>query len=225
MESAAGRVTDPPSSELTTAVRVFTTRQPNSKPGNKQEEREPRPRPSVLRRYPLEALVFDTETLLTPAQNLRFLVWRFYRDDPDGSPGVTCVEEGIAYPDNLPADNPADFQLLTEHVERNLPVDVLAGFGVRIRLEPLSWWLEERLFNYGYRHRDRCDLVGFNLLFDLGRLASYWGRGGGDYATTSNNAQPANKPAPTSTATAMAADKTTGPKRSPSSRPSPSRNL
>ena len=185
MESAAGRVADPPDRELTTAVRVFTTRQPKPPKPRKAdqvaEERSARPKVSVLRPYPLEALVFDTETLPGPAQNLRFLVWRLYSDDHNGAPGVTCVEEGIAYPDTLPDDSPADFQLLTEYVDRH-EAEVLPGFGPRIRLKPLSVWLEERLFRYGFSHRDRCDVVGFNLLFDLGRLATHWAPGGKDHA-------------------------------------------
>lgn len=44
-------------------------------------------------------------------------------------------------------------------------------------LKPLSWWLQERFFQYGYRHRNRCAVVGFNLLFDIGRLAGSWTEG------------------------------------------------
>jgi hypothetical protein len=184
MESAAGRVADPPDRELTTAVRVFTTRQPKPPKPRKAdqvaEDRSERPKVSVLRPYPFEALVFDTETLPGPAQNLRFLVWRLYSDDHNRSPGVTCIEEGIAYPDALPTDSPADFELLTEYVAGH-EAEVLPGFGPRIQLRPLSVWLEERLFRYGFSHRDRCAVVGFNLLFDLGRLATHWAPGGKDH--------------------------------------------
>ena len=41
-----------------------------------------------------------------PAQQLRFLVWRFYRDPVGHEPGAVCIEEGIAYPDALPEDKP-----------------------------------------------------------------------------------------------------------------------
>ena len=181
MESVTGRLAEPHEDELVTAVRVFTVRKPAAKTKkDKKSEKEPQPKPSVLRRYPREALVFDTETLPGPAQNLRILVWRMYRDPPDGTPGATCIEEGIAYPDTLSTDNPTDFKLLTHFVETN-QADVLAGFGSTVRLKPLSWWLEQRLFRYGFAHRDRCDVVGFNLLFDLGRLAQYWAPARGDY--------------------------------------------
>ena len=59
--------------------------------------------------------------------------------------------------------------------------EVAPGFPTRLRLEPVSWWLEERLFRYGYAHRDRCALVGFNLLFDFGRLARHWRAARGRY--------------------------------------------
>jgi hypothetical protein len=130
----------------------------------------------VRRRYPHEALVFDTETLPGPAQNLRILVWRLYRDPPDGAPGSTCIEEGIAYRDQLEHVDPRELALLREYVA-NTEANVAPGFPARLCLEPLAWWLEERLHSYGYQHRDRCDIVGFNLLFDLGRLARYWAPG------------------------------------------------
>jgi hypothetical protein len=130
----------------------------------------------VRRRYPSEALVFDTETLPGPAQNLRILVWRFYRDSPDGTAGTTCMEEGIAYPDELEQHDPNELAVLREYVATH-EAGTSPGYPSQLRLEPLSWWLEKRLHGYGYRHRDRCAVVGFNLLFDLGRLARYWAPG------------------------------------------------
>jgi hypothetical protein len=47
--------------------------------------------------------------------------------------------------------------------------------------EPLSWWIRERFYRYGYSHRSRCYLVAFNLGFELGRLASYWAPARGYY--------------------------------------------
>jgi hypothetical protein len=164
-------------SSITTAVRVFTTR-PDSAPP--EPEKEKVPRRGVRRRYPHEALVFDTETLPGPAQQLRFLVWRFYRDPVDHEPGLVCIEEGIAYPDDLPEQAPADWQLLQRYAGR-ARAGVAAGFAPELRLKPVSWWLEKRLHGLAYDHRDRCALVGFNLLFDLGRLAVYWGEAEGRF--------------------------------------------
>jgi hypothetical protein len=131
----------------------------------------------VRRQYPHEALVFDTETLPGPAQNLRLLVWRLYRDQPGHEPATTCIEEGIAHPDGL---DPASLRILDEFVAEN-DAEIAPGFPSRLRLTPISWWLEERLFRYGWAHRDRCSIVGFNLLFDLGRLARYWAPAKGRY--------------------------------------------
>ena len=61
------------------------------------------------------------------------------------------VEEGIAYADELPARNPGGFEVLRAHARS-------AG----IRFESISWWLEARLYRYGYKHRGRCSIVGFN---------------------------------------------------------------
>ena len=133
-----------------------------------------------LREYPHEALIFDTETLPGPAQQLHFLVWRFYRDPPGQEPGLVCIEEGIAYPDDFPETVPSDWKLLQRYTSRR-KADVAPGFDSTLQVKPLSWWLEERLHGLGFDHRDRCALVGFNLLFDLGRLASYWTAAKGRY--------------------------------------------
>lgn len=161
-----------------TATRVFTTR----------KRREPKPRRrsrSVKRRYPYEALVFDTETTTDGSQRLLFGVWRFYRDDPDGIAGVTCIEEGIFYPDDLPDIDPAGYQELVRYAA-SAETDAAPGFsdnefGRRVLLWPLSRWLEKRLHAYGYEHRNRCDIVGFNLFFDLTRIATHFGKAQGQY--------------------------------------------
>jgi hypothetical protein len=180
MASNPRPLTARPADQLETAVRVFTTRKPQVREEPPGEQLEGDGQVRVWRDYPHEALVFDTETLPGPAQQLRFLVWRLYRDAHDRPPAATCVEEGIAYPDTLPTTSPADFELLEQYAAK-ASADVAPGFPMRLGLRPLSWWLDERLFGYAYAHRDRCALVGFNLLFDLGRLASYWGKAGGAY--------------------------------------------
>ena len=172
-------------------MRVWTTRTASSEIDEQdnvehaEEQGAARPSRRRLRRYPSEALVFDTETEPGPSQRLRFLVWRVYRDRVDTPPGHLCVEEGIAYADDLPERDSDGFRLLTEHV-RDREAEVAAGFsrpgaGRRVVCEPVSWWMQERLYLYGYQHRDRCAVVGFNLPFDLGRLASSWTAARGYY--------------------------------------------
>ena len=84
------------------------------------------------RRYPQEALVFDTETYPGPAQELRILVWRMYRDRIGGTPGSTCIEDGIAYPDDLAKSDPAGYRVLVEYA-RSHEAHVAPGFGVELR--------------------------------------------------------------------------------------------
>jgi hypothetical protein len=125
--------------------------------------------------------VIDTETLPGPAQPLRLLFWRFYRDPPGAAqPGATCIEEGVAYPDDLPETDPDGWNLILSWTA-DRAAEVAVGFPARVRLEPVSWLLQERFFRYGFAHRDRCALVGFNLLFDLGRLALHWPPAKGEY--------------------------------------------
>jgi hypothetical protein len=161
-----------------TAVRVFARGRRGG--GGASPERES---PStVKRRYGQEVLVFDTETLLDPAQRLLVGVWRLYLDPPGKEPGVTCTEEGFFYPDDLPADDPSGFAKLEAYVgdEKN-QADTAAGFPKRLKLWPLSRWIEERLWRCGWFHRRWSHVVGFNLPFDLGRVCPYWSPARGYY--------------------------------------------
>nr|MDQ3343228.1 hypothetical protein [Actinomycetota bacterium] len=164
---------------LPVAVRVWTTRDTSN---GEDGTWEPVPARVRERRYPAEALVFDTETRDEASQRLLVGVWRFYRDDPDtGHHGETCIEEGFFYPDDLPERDPAGWQHLREYVAANRADDVAAGFPRQVQLRPLSWWLEHRLYRYGVRHRNRCAIVGFNLPFDFGALAQHWSPARGRY--------------------------------------------
>jgi hypothetical protein len=132
----------------------------------------------VKRRYPREALVIDTETASGPSQRLNFGFWRFYRDR--GAPGTVCIEEGLLYADDLPQRDPGGFAALSRFAETTA-AEVAPGYAKRIALLSATDWLQQRLFRYGYHHRDRCDVVGYHILFDFGRLAAYWSPAGGNY--------------------------------------------
>ena len=154
-----------------TAVRVFARGRRGG--GGASPERDS---PSkVKRRYGQEVLVFDTETLGDPAQRLLVGVWRLYLDPPGKEPGVTCTEEGFFYPDDLPTRDPAGFAKLEAYVrDPKNPADTAVGFPKRLKLWPLSRWIEERLWRCGWFHRRWSHVVGFNLPFDLGRICPYW---------------------------------------------------
>ena len=135
---------------------------------------EKRPPRVVKRRYPREALVFDTETLTEPGQRLMVGVWRLYRDQPGADAARTCIEEGLFYPDDLPARDPGGWQLLQAYAKDH-PSDVSPGFGPELLLMSQTEWLRDRLNNYAHRHRNRCAIVGFNLPYDFGAVARYYG--------------------------------------------------
>lgn len=135
-------------------------------------EAEPVP---TKRRYPHEALVFDTETKSEAGQGLLVGIWRLYVDNLDADPATHLVEEGFFYPDDLPETDPAAFETLRNYVSNHAACDIAPGKSKELLLWPVSRWLEERLFGYGYKHRDRCTVVGFNLPFDLGGLAQHFG--------------------------------------------------
>lgn len=161
---------------VSTAVRVWTSRTRHRSRRATRGPDEPPDQERPSRRYPAEALIFDTETRDEAGQRLLLGVWRLYRDDVSSGRQVhLCVEEGYFYPDDLPEWDPAGWQRLQDYVAAPAhPADVAAGYSPQLGLVPLSWWLEERLYRYGCEHRDRCAIVGFNLPFDFGALASYW---------------------------------------------------
>jgi len=145
---------------LPTAVRVWAVRsQDPTAPADPAPQRRPEPqqrRPK--RRFPAEALVFDTETRDETGQRLLLGVWRLYRDAPDTArSGHTCIEEGFFYPDDLPERDPAGWQQLCDYAA-NQQANVAPGFPPQLQRRPLSWWLENRLYRYGDQHRNRCAL-------------------------------------------------------------------
>jgi hypothetical protein len=174
-----------PADLLETAVRAFTLRTSIDAEDAAEDDATPAGRRGgPFRPRWREAIVWDTETLTTPDQRLLVLCWRVYLIE-EGHPH-RCIEEGLAHPDDLPTGDPAGYETLRGYVEAHPVAAIEPGLGrmggVRtLRLEPLSWWLHHRLFQRGYVHRERCDIVGLNLLFDFGRIAAYWAGARGDY--------------------------------------------
>lgn len=135
----------------------------------------PRRSKDARRKYPHEALVFDTETRDEAGQGLLFGIWRLYSDNIGTDPVTHLVEEGLFYPDDLAVTDPAGWATLREYVATHRAADVAPGNHKRIHLWPVSRWLEERLYRYGFKHRTYANVVGFNLPFDLGGLARHFG--------------------------------------------------
>lgn len=134
---------------------------------DEEEQHRPRKRPRK-RREPQRTVVIDTETATDASQRLHFGVWRYYRDRPDGTRGRFCVEEGIFYADELPERYPEGFAVLQAYFECH-SADVAPGQDTRLRLLSRSDFVEQVLWLFAYKHR--ATVVGFNLPFDLSRLA------------------------------------------------------
>jgi len=105
-------------------------------------------------RRPDSMLVFDTETRVDAAQRLTFGSYRFFI-------AGECQEEGLFFGTDLPAH---DRQLLEQYV-----VDHSAdAANKKLKLLTLQQFLSKF---YLAVYKTRCLLVGFNLPFDLSRLA------------------------------------------------------
>jgi hypothetical protein len=124
-----------------------------------------RPHPEHRHTVPPGVLVFDTETTTDRAQALKFGCWRYYRLDPDGP---MLIDEGLFYADDLPERDPGGYAELQRYVAKR---STLLGTGRerRIRLLSQSKFVEKVFFAAAYRAR--ALVVGFNLPFDLSRLA------------------------------------------------------
>ena len=135
--------------------------------------RSKRTRRIVPRKWPDHVLVFDTETRITADQSLTFGVYRLCTLKNDK---YVAHEEGLFYADDLPGK---DRKTLHSHLYKAIP-DV-ATFPPRFPLYSQSEFIEQ-IF-YPAMKRDGALVCGFNLPFDLSRLAVEWdkgGRGGSD---------------------------------------------
>jgi hypothetical protein len=108
-------------------------------------------------RRPEAVLVFDTESRIDETQALTFGSYRYFQEG-------ACLEEGLFYADDLPDDERA---ILQRYVSTR-KADTAAGVAQKIRLLTRSDFVE-RFYKDVYK--GRYLLVGFNLPFDLSRIA------------------------------------------------------
>jgi hypothetical protein len=111
------------------------------------------------------ALVLDCESRTTADLTLTFGFWRFceLRDDR-----YVCTEEGIFHDDSLSAK---EFDALRRYVKSNQPETTEDGCD-RMRLYSRAKFIDEVL---GMAIQAKALIVGFNLPFDLSRIAVDWG--------------------------------------------------
>lgn len=114
-------------------------------------------------KWPRDVLAFDTECTTDQAQRLLFGCYRIGRWDAHGA--LVCREEGLFYADDLPERDPEGFALLKEAIHKE----------PGLRLYSRRDWLDEVFYPMAYGAR--ALVVAFNMLFDLGRIASKVGRG------------------------------------------------
>jgi len=155
----------PAGSLLPVAVRAYTVRRDR----NDQYDSSRRGQWKL----PKSALVFDTETTTDRSQRLNFGSWRYYRLTwaEAGAPDMACVEEGLFYADDLPDRDPRGYDALLDYANRHAPAVSRAVADAAWRLELLSTheFVNEVLHPLAFR--GRTWVVGFNLPFDLSRVA------------------------------------------------------
>lgn len=115
-------------------------------------------------------LILDTESTTDPAQRLTFGSYARYRLVREGARVRTVLlERGLFHAEDLPETDPEGFEVLRRRAEAlGLPLVTRGAFLRRVLLPKC--------------HRRRHVLVGFNLPFDLSRLARGWGAARGPAA-------------------------------------------
>ena len=127
---------------------------------------EPRTSSSKRWRRPDVMLVIDTETRTDETQRLTFGSYRFFEKG-------LCTREGLFYADDLPAKDRAVLENYVATHKAETAEKRSAKLPLLTRSEFADQFFEDV-------YRSRCLLVGFNLPFDLSRIARDFGvaRGG-----------------------------------------------
>jgi hypothetical protein len=135
-------------SSLPIAVRVYPEIQSETQKKQQYTEHPKR------WRQPDAMLVFDTETRVDETQKLTFGSYQFFI-------GGECQEEGLFFAPDLPEK---DHQLLARYTAEH-PAEAA---NPELKLLTLDLFLSKI---YSAVYKGRCLLVGFNLPFDLSRIA------------------------------------------------------
>ena len=114
--------------------------------------------------WPNSALILDTETRIDPAQELTFGCFRRYELKHNN---YSCVEEGLFFADDL---RRADRTVLERYLSNSLNVPGTEAFPPQLRLKLMSRNVFVRQYFWGAVRQGDL-IVGFNLPFDLSRLA------------------------------------------------------
>jgi hypothetical protein len=145
---------------LPIAVRIYP--EPHDSTPNQAQQAE---RSRRNQQRPSAMLVFDTETRVDATQRLTFGSYRFLRDGE-------CQEEGLFYADDLTESE----RTLLDRYSKDHEADAIDS---KLRFLTLKEFLS-RFYRAGYK--SRCLMVGFNLPFDLSRLAHDFANARGRFA-------------------------------------------
>ncbi len=118
-------------------------------------------------KWPEEVLAFDTESRTTVDQSLTFGVWRRCKLVEER---YELSEEGVFYADDLPSK---ELKVLTRYMET--AVSDMTGFPPRFPIYSRSQFMR-RVFWPALKKRGAM-VVGFNLGYDLTRIALDWKQG------------------------------------------------
>ncbi len=145
---------------LPIAVRAHTVR---TKPKKGSRRRKPEPLPET---WPAYVLILDTETTTDRTQRLLFAGYRVGQWTTDGK--LLFLEEGFVYGDDLPDTDPDGFSRLERYAHSHR-ADIAPGHEPILRLYSRAEFMSKVFFpmvSYA-----GAIVVGFNLPFDLSRLA------------------------------------------------------
>jgi hypothetical protein len=129
-----------------------------------KEQRKGQPYFEQPKKWSEYVLVFDCESRLSAEQELTFGSWRFCELRGDE---YICVDEGLFHIDNLPAH---EYEELRNFVQSHTPETADDGTQ-RLHLYSRSKFVNEIL---GMAIQAKAMITGFNLPFDLSRLALDW---------------------------------------------------
>jgi hypothetical protein len=134
--------------------------------GKKEEQAEqPARRFRSPKLWPDYALVWDTETSLDLEQTLNFGIWRF--SQLWGTEYV-AVQEGIFYRDGLARK---DIQAILAYQQKHLADQLASGVNTELTVLSRTAFVEKVFWECV---RAGALIVGFNLSFDIARIAVRW---------------------------------------------------
>jgi hypothetical protein len=141
-------------------------------------DEKPTPYYPHRRHRPKALVIFDCETETEGAQRLLVACYRYVRVTWRGNvPTLRTVEEGLVVPDEAATEDPEALALVHDYAMRAQPCVEMSDRDANRELLVLSRHEFVERMLWGACWRNRATLVGFNLGFDLSRMALSWHEG------------------------------------------------